>query len=182
MYIVFLDAKSDVLYPNYGDKINQLSYMITDREFNIVDFKNFYFDRDETSDKSFKSLSDEIYEDLKGNHVVCYDVNYSVPLVRYELWELEKKDNLPFNRYSSIMVSSLHILDENYSYYAPDGHKFPKIEELTERLNITCEKVNSILDKCFDDRYDVVCIYLICKEFVKIQQQRYGMYSNINID
>lgn len=178
MKLVFLDAKSDCIYPNYGDKIDQLSYIITDENYNILDFKNFSFDKDESSDKAFRCFSDEIYEDLKCDKIIFYDMNYCDALIRSEFNILGIKQ-LPFNHLHNIMCSSCSILELDRSQFVSNKYKLPKLDYLVEYLNISDREIKSVLNAyfdelidCYDTQYNTVCIYLLRKEFDNIEEKR----------
>lgn len=183
MYI-FLDTETTGLL-NTRDQIVQLSYIITDEEFNIVEAKNYFFDVDvEISEeatevhgidkeklielsggKKFKDYAKDILWDFQSAKVICHNVQFDTSFLTSAFKMIDKDLNLS-NTFCT-MMNYEDILKLQHSYY---GTKWPKLSEVVEFLQLNIDDLKMKAMELFgetgefhDARLDVYTTYVIYK-------------------
>lgn len=194
---VFLDTETSGLC-DFWDYICQLSYLVTDKDLNVIETKNFYFYVPEvgreaisvhgltpdilkklSGGKKFEDFADEIVEDLKNAElVICHNAEFDLGFVRYALEAVEKyrgKTQIN-NNYFCTMEAYTDILQIPHRYYKV---KYPRLKEVIDYLNVTDDDIKKVIDNSFgesrgyhDSRYDVACTYIIYKKYLNLDIEK----------
>lgn len=186
MSYIFLDTETTGLVPS-KDRIIQLSYILADEDFKIVEGKNFYLDIDTyipeeatnvhgidnekilelSQGKKFEDYSKEILWDFSNSKIICHNVDFDVNFLRQELWRLDKKVDI--QRTFCTMKSYTNICELDYNGYY-ESFKWPKLEEVVEYLKLDVEELKQGAEEVFgevgefhDARLDVYTTYEIYK-------------------
>lgn len=169
----------------YVDEICQLSYIILDKNLNIIKSKNLFFKVDYvhfksnkkklqidelrvlSNNKTFKDNYDEIFKDLNNNIIVCHNTKHDIDFIRSEFTRINNSVKFTYEEFCTMKYyKEILKLKGNRSTY-----KYPKLTEIMPYLNIRrsdiIENVKEIYDinnECVDfhdSRFDVVATYLI---------------------
>lgn len=183
MRYVFLDTETTGL--EYKDQIIQLSYIIADEKFDIVEVKNYYFDVDVeissgatqihgidkeklielSGGKKFKDYAKDILWDFQSARVICHNVDFDTRFLKMEFERIEKE--LVITDTFCTMREYEHILELYHHYY---GTKWPKLGEVVEFLKLDIDDLKEKAKALFgetgdfhDARLDVYTTYEIYK-------------------
>lgn len=167
------------------DEICQLSYIVLDKDLNIIKNKNFFFMVDYiqyksnkkklnieelkklSDNKTFKDRYEEIFNDLNDNLIVCHKCEHDISFLKTEFIRIDNKNNFIYEEFCTMKhyTNILKIPSENY------GYKYPKLIEIMPYLNIKrgdiYNKTKEIFDiyddelNFHDSRVDVVATYLV---------------------
>lgn len=187
---IFLDTETTGLNA-YSNQILQLSYIITDKNLNIINAKNFYIDPDTEIEpgasavhgitkkkiqelsrgKKFKDIAGEVFEDINNAKIICHNTKFDLSFLKKEFAQLDKSiktdDNFCTMQY---YTSELRIKN----YY---GYKWPKLSEVVNYLALDklelIEKAKEIYNTnevdYHDSRFDVYVTYVIYSYIYKNQ-------------
>ena len=167
------------------NQIAQLSYMIIDKELNILKSKNFYFKVKKVENKaseingltvekleklsggkSFKDFSEEIFKDFNNSKIICHNVKFDLEYLTEEF----KRINMDLNVKGSF-CTMLNYKDKLKIKHEKFGYKFPKLEEVIKFLDVKEDIIKNVLSVITDDknvgyhdaRYDIACTYMVFK-------------------
>lgn len=180
---VFLDTETTGL--EYEDQIIQLSYIITDDKFEIVESKNYYFDVDvEISSKAtqihgidkekimelskgkkFKDYAKDILWDFQNAKVICHNADFDTRFLKKEFERIGK--SLFLRNTFCTMLEYDKVLEIYHEYY---GTKWPKLIEVVDFLKLDIDNLKMKAMELFgstgefhDARLDVYTTYEIYK-------------------
>lgn len=183
---IFLDTETTGL--EYSkDRIIQLSYIIADKEFKIIEGKNFYLNVDTdiskqateihkidnnkllelSNSKKFEDYAKEILWDFQNSKVICHNTEFDVNFLEEEFRRLGK--SVYINKKFCTMSNYTDIVNIGHSYY---GQKWPKLEEVVNYLKLDKEELKTAAEEVFgevgdfhDSRLDVYTTYVIYMKF-----------------
>ena len=182
--IIILDVETTG--PDYLlDEIYQMSYIVLDKDFNIIKGKNFFFmvdyiefkfnkkklNRDKikmlSNNKIFKDYYNEIFDDLNGNLIVCHKCDHDISFLKSEFMRVNNKNKFIYEEFCTMKYYT-NILKIPNEYY---GYKYPKLTEIMPYLNIKRGDINNKSKEIFnmlddeinlhDSRVDSVITYLV---------------------
>ena len=169
------------------DRIIQLSYILSDEEFKIIEGKNFYLDVDEnipkqvtqihkidnkkllelSGGKKFEDHAKEILWDFQDSKVICHNTEFDINFLEEEFRRLGK--SVYINKKFCTMNNYTDIVNIGHSYY---GQKWPKLEEVANYLKLDMEELKTAAAEVFgevgdfhDSRLDVYTTYIIYMKF-----------------
>ena len=182
--IIILDVETTG--PDYLlDEIYQMSYIVLDKDFNIIKAKNFFFMVDYiefkfnekklnryklkilSNNKIFKDYYNEIFNDLNGNLIVCHKCDHDISFLKSEFIRVNNKNKFIYEEFCTMKyyTNILKIPHEHYVY------KYPKLTEIMPYLNIKRGDINNKSKEIFnmvdneinlhDSRVDSVITYLV---------------------
>ena len=191
MSYIFLDTETTGLNIK-KDRIIQLSYIITDDSYSIIDIKNFYLNTDEeipmeaimihnidnkkllelSGGKQFIDYAKEILWDFQSAKVVCHNARFDVGFLKAEFLRINKV--LTLDKTYCTMENYTPICKLNYNdYYG--SYKWPKLEEVVKYLKIDMEDLKAEAKSVFkeveglhDARLDVYITYIIYKKIRQV--------------
>jgi len=184
--LLFFDTETTDLVPG---EIAQLSYLITDKELNILKACNYYFSVEKMSrsaskvngltKKKLHILSDgkyfshhcrEIYSDFENKCLIAHNLDFDLKFLNAEYKKLrlarvryKPNGNICTMKY----FTSICKLQDSYGRI-----KYPKLSELVDFLGIDPDYIYSFASNVFgdldmryhDSRYDTVAVYLVFKK------------------
>ena len=188
MHKAYFDTETTGFKPGC---ITQIAYILEDENFNAVEAKNFFFDIPDseydnankaaevtglTADRlktlsngeKFKDRADEIQMDLHDKAHVAHNISFDENFLSAEMWRLNKTVR-PLAKFDTMKIFTDICKLPNTKRA---GFKFPKLEEVVNHYRLDSDKILKYAHKLFksndefsyhDARYDVTCMYVICK-------------------
>lgn len=188
MQKVYFDTETTGFKPG---SICQIAYIIEDEAFRPVAAKNFFFDIPEKEYENaikaaevtgltperlkelsggiqFSDKADEIYNDLNLTGHVAHNVGFDENFLSAEMWRCNKTIR-PLAQFDTMKIFTDICRLPNPKRA---GFKFPKLSEVVDYYRLSPEKILQLTNKLFnasgsigyhDARYDVTCMYIICK-------------------
>ena len=180
---IFFDTETTGL--EYKDQIIQLSYIITDDKFDILEAKNYFFDVDVeiaveatqvhgidkekllklSGGNKFKDYAKDILWDFQNAKVISHNIDFDTRFLKMEFERIGK--GLSLNKTFCTMKNYEDVLEIPHHYY---GIKWPKLSEVVEyiQLDINNLKMKAIqlfgeTGEFHDARLDVYSTYEIYK-------------------
>lgn len=187
MSYVFLDTETSGLNSS-RDRVIQLSYIITNDKYEIIEGKNFYLNIDEyipqeatmvhgidneklkelSGGKTFKDYAKEILWDFQNSKVICHNVEFDIAFLENEFFRIDK--SIKINKTFCTMRNYTNICRIGFDDYY-NSYKWPKLSEVVEYLNINSEELKAGASNVFgctgdfhDARMDVYTTYQIYKK------------------
>lgn len=188
MYRVYFDTETTGFKPGC---ITQIAYIIEDDNYNPVQAKNFFFEIPESEyENAFKAAeitgltpdrlkelskgekfadrADEIQSDLHDKAHVAHNISFDENFLSAEMWRLNKTVR-PLTKFDTMKIFTDICRLPNPKRA---GFKFPKLEEVVNHYRLDSSKILEYARKLFnsaedfgyhDARYDVTCMYVVCK-------------------
>lgn len=187
---IYFDTETTGFKPG---KICQIAYIIENEQFNPVEAKNFFFEIPESEYENamkaaevtgltpeklkelakgtkFEDKATEIYNDFLERGHVAHNIDFDERFLDSELKQCGKKI-VPKAKFDTMKIFTDICRLQNPKRA---GFKFPKLQEVVDYYRLSSDKILKYTNKLFnysdsnsigyhDARYDVTCMYIICK-------------------
>ena len=177
------------------DEICQMSYIILNDKFEILNSKNFFFKVDYvhfkskkrklnieelqqlSNNKTFKDNYNEIFSDLNNSFIVCHNSKHDLDFIKSEFTRVDNNKQFIYQEFCTMehYTDILKIPSDSFKY------KYPKLIEIMPYLNIKRGDIYSKSKELFDiddsdldfhdSRVDVVSTYLIAINTTEVLKQ-----------
>ena len=132
------------------DEICQMSYIILNDKFEILNSKNFFFKVDYvhfkskkrklnieelqqlSNNKTFKDNYNEIFSDLNNSFIVCHNSKHDLDFIKSEFTRVDNNKQFIYQEFCTMehYTDILKIPSDSFKY------KYPKLIEIMPYLNI----------------------------------------------